>query len=226
MSGKAGSIRTLASLMIIAWLFTGCCSQTADFGGVSTAHEGKIRVKRRLEKPAPKPEETPKGMVALTMADLGLEEMDPGGDLYSDDLYPFQEEPVYYGSINNPKYDTFFKDSAVIYGSALLGRKIADAVESQNEDVLMKYSLNPSPPIFKAESPLYTFGTETLPQSKTRAESLIKDGNELLNQVEQDFTGLKARFIPRVTEGITESLDQLQGSVDVLEDLASRLNAR
>ncbi len=212
----------LGSCMFLA----GCCSPTANYGNfyptrppqkpVEQATEGTKVQSTDLQKP-------PRGLVGLTMADLGLNAMDPGGALYVESLFPFKETPVFYMNINVPKYDTFFKDAAAIRGTVLLAQKIADALDRGDQEVFFNYKLSPTPPIFQQNSPLYVFGNETLPTAVDKTTSLLKTASELLSQVKDDFSGVQASRIPKVTNGINESIDNLKKAREELQTLVGRL---
>ncbi|MCF7811305.1 DUF5723 family protein [bacterium] len=162
----------------------------------------------------------PSGMKALTLADIGLKDMDPGQVLCAKALYPFEDNPVFYSVIKSEKYDKFFKDVAEITGTALMAEKIIEAIEAGNKDVLAMYKL----PELTAESPLYTFCTETLPNASRNATTLITTGNQLLGSSRRDFTGLNARKLPSVIKGVNGSVNNLKTARDKIDELVEKIS--
>jgi len=175
-------------------------------------------VSAELKAPTP-----PSGMEALTLADLGLKDMDPGQDLCRQELYPFNTDPVFYAKVDNEKYDKFFKDAAAITGTVLLAQKILTAIEERNKDVLSLYKLKKKEPWVEAESPLYTFIVTTLPKSMQRSRELVAIGGQLSGSVRRDFKGLNARKIPKVIKGINSSVENLKKAQKELPELMNKL---
>jgi hypothetical protein len=184
---------------------------------------------KKIEEEEKQPEDTgiltassaPEGMKALSMADIGLNDMDPGQSLCSKTMYPFTDNPVFYNEIGNAKYDEYFKEAAVISGMVLVAEKILSAIESGDEKTLKLYKL----PEITKESPLFTFCSEILPASSRQATTLISTGNQLLASSRRDFTGLNARMLPTVIRGVNGAVNDLKTARDKLTELNEKINA-
>ena len=168
--------------------------------------------------------EPPNGMKSLTMADLGLHDMDPGQQLFRRELFPFIDDPVFYIEVGNEKYDRFFKDAAILTGTVLLARRFIVAVKEKNKDVMELYKLLKKPPFVKLESPLYRFIAETLPQSGQKARELVSTGASLPIEARKDFTGMNARKLPKVIKGVYGSVENIKATQDELPELIKMLS--
>ena len=168
--------------------------------------------------------EPPSGMKSLTMADLGLKEMDPGQQLFREELFPFVDNPVYYQEVGNEKYDKFFKDAAILSGTVLVAKRVITAVKEKNKVILKLYKLLKKPPFVKLESPFYRFIAETLPQSGQKAKELVSIGASLPIEARTDFTGMNARKLPKVIKGVYGSVKNIKVVQDELPELIEMLS--
>ena len=170
--------------------------------------------------------EPPSGMKSLTMADMGLKDMDPGQQLFREELFPFVDDPVYYHEVENEKYDKFFKDAAILTGTVLLARRVIKAVKEKNKDVMKLYKLLKKPPFVKLESPFYRFIAETLPQSGQKAKELVSTGASLPVEARRDFTGKNARKLPKVIKSVYGSVKDIKAVQDELPELIRMLSKK
>ncbi len=158
------------------------------------------------------------------MADLGLHDMDPGQQLFREELFPFIDDPVFYIEVGNEKYDRFFKDAAILTGTVLLARRVIKAVKEKNKDVMKLYKLLKKPPFVKLESPFYRFIAETLPQSGQKARELVSTGASLPIEARKDFIGKNARKLPKVIKGVYGSVENIKATQDELPELIKMLS--
>ncbi|MDP8241322.1 MAG: hypothetical protein P9X24_19720 [Candidatus Hatepunaea meridiana] len=163
----------------------------------------------------------PKDSEALTLADLGLKDMDPGQPLCKRALYPFDINPVFYTQVGKEEYDVFFKDAAIIAGTVIMAKRIVAAIEEGNIDVLGLYGIDETG--IKVESPLYTFCKETLPASIQKSRELVTLGSTLLGSSRQDFKGLEARKLPKVIKGVRGAVANLKKVQKELPELIDKL---
>lgn len=187
--------------------------------------EKKKKEKEKEEKkPPPEPDVpvapiSPEGMKAITLADLGFRDMDPGQSLCTKALYPFESDPVFYMEIGQEKYDVFLKDAAIIDGIVLMAERIIAAIEAGDEKVFAQYGL----PEITAESPLYTFCKEILSDSERKTTTLISTGNQLIKSSRSDFTGLEARKLPTVIKKVNGAVKNLKIEKKKLPGLVEKL---
>ncbi len=165
----------------------------------------------------------PKGMSALTMAALGIAEMDPGESLYSKEFYPFETDPVLFTRIDSEKYDQFLKDAAVINGVILLAKRIIAVVEARDKKVMKTYDLRKKKPYVKRKSPFYIFCVETFSPSLQRTKELISTGSELSRSIRNDFKGKDARKLPKVIRAVNGSVKRMKQAQQELPELIEKL---
>lgn len=167
---------------------------------------------------ADKKKKIPKGMEEITMEDLELKDMDPNNEKYSEDLYPFNDNPVYYKVVKMDKYDKFFKDAAIIEGTVAVAHKIVDSFEANPTEFIRKY--------LESGSQIEVFIKEALPASTEKAKSLLPTGQSLLKTAKSDFKGIKARKLPSVTSGLNGAIANLKGAIEDLPPLIEKIMAQ
>ena len=186
-------------------------------------------VQRKPKTPQARVPTSPENRQALTMDDLGLGEMASGKPLYSAHLDPFIDGSIYYmdlgeGSVWTTKYNLFFKDAAVVFGTVGLARKLTAALTIRNQDVMSIYNLDPDQrPVALEGSPLYDFVTEALSIARQKALILKHQSITLRAAVEDDFTGSSREDGLLVIQEIDRIVDELDSGLEVLPVLIERL---
>ena len=148
--------------------------------------------------------EKPEGFKEIELIDVGMQDIDfefegcpftimeTGGK-----VNPFDDNPVYYMVVDNPKYDKFFKDAAVIYGTVLTAREIAEVKKAG----------------VSIPTPMIQFFANSLPPCLEKAKEMAITGQNLISQIKGDYTGLKLKKGVQVTNGVKEALSNINNAI-------------
>ncbi len=167
---------------------------------------------------------------ALVTTDFDLERMEPGQKDYSVAMDPFRDGAVYYHFLKkkkkHKKYNTFFKQTAVVTGITKLAERIQVAIINKDERTMAKYLIFPDKkPVTEFESPLYVFVTETLHGSVKQALLLKVEADRLRKEVDKDFGKRESELKTTVILELEAAVEALEWSILRLPKLINTLGA-
>lgn len=131
---------------------------------------------------------------SVTMRDLG-----PGLAKYENNtkINILKKENVSYSSVGMPKYDRFFKESAIFYGKV----KVADSLIANGKKNEARRMLIPM---------------------AAEGKRLYSQGQGLIGSAQADFAGPNAVKIPQVVIGLKSATGNIKNSIQTIPELLKK----
>ncbi len=145
-------------------------------------------------------------VVTLEMIDQSLKDAEGS----SIDAFVLEENLIEFKQTKVEKYDTFFREVAVVAGTVTELRFILTQI---NEEKITTSD---------AQS-VIEFGKTALPALMERIPSLVEQVKSFTPS--DDFTGLKKGKIPGVTKGLTEALGTLTSTLGEIPEIIEQIDA-
>jgi len=126
------------------------------------------------------------------------------------DAFTIEENRIEFDQPGVEKYDTYFKEVAIVAGTTTELRFVLTQI---NEGNLTAFDAKP----------VLDFGRTALPEMENKIPSLLEQAQGF--KPSDDFKGMKKTKIPGVAAGLTKSMETLNSAATEIPTILEQLNA-